>query len=143
MKIPTENDWGEWKDGLDIEWAYNNFKGKSLPEAIELFVEDALQYQEDLMWMPIIPFQYYIHAYKEYIISERSKDDADGASCYLRLIEHKLETEPEQIKEIFELLAPSLEIVATRQRFYDADTDIYDDFKEILDSIHQLYRKLK
>jgi len=142
MDIPEEKDWGNWKDDLDVRYAHGNFAGKSISEAIELFVEHSLHYQEDLQWMPIIPFQFYIHAYMEYIISERSKEDSDGASCYLRLIKLKLENEPEQVLNIFELLLPSLRAVADRQNFYDANIEIYGDFKEIFSSICRLYNKL-
>ncbi len=135
MEIPTEKDWGFWQDGLDLEYAHKHFSGKSISEAIELFVDHSLYYQEDLMWMPAVPFQYYIHAYKEYILSDRSKDDSDGASCYLGLIGFKLKTNPEHIISIFELLLPSAKTVAGRQEFYDANVEIYGDFKEILVSI--------
>ena len=143
MDIPEEKDWGEWKDDLDLRYAHKNFAGKSISEAIDLFVKHSLHYQEDLQWMPIVPFQFYIHAYKEYILSERSRDDSDGASCYLRLIKQKLENEPDHVLNIFELLLPSLEAVADRQDFYEANTEIYGDFRKILSSICKLYNKLR
>jgi hypothetical protein len=143
MKIPNEQDWGDWKPDLDRSYAHKIFFGKSKSEAIELFVENAISHQEDLMWMTRIPFQFYIHAYKEYILSDRSKEDSDGASCYLRLIKYKLEEEPDQITEIFNDILPSLEIVASRQEFYDADIDIYGDFKELLIDIKQRYKANK
>lgn len=81
MDIPKEKDWGDWKDDLDLRYAHENFAGKSISEAIELFVRHSLHYQEDLQWMPIVPFQFYIHAYKEYILSEHSREDSDGIAA--------------------------------------------------------------
>ena len=143
MKIPNEEDWGDWKADLDTSYAHKIFFGKSKSEAIELFADSAISRQEDLMWMPNPPFQYYIQAYKEYMLSDRSEGDSDGASCYLSLIKFKLEEEPDQVIEIFEELLPSLEIVAGRQTFYDADIAIYGDFKKRLSDIKQLKEEIK
>ena len=139
MNIPSETDWGDWQDDLDRESAHQHFAGKNLDEAFELFAEHALFYYEDLQWMPKIPFQYYIQAYQNYLLSVRSKDDSDGASCYLRLIENRLETEPDQILDVFESLLPTMKTVANRQEFYESESHIYGDFKEILASIIEKY----
>ena len=93
MKIPNENDWQGIAEDLDYQNAYKNFFGKSIEEAQELFLEGTLCYHEDLMWMPMIPFQYYIHAYINYLLSDSSKEDTDYASCFLGLIEFLLEHE--------------------------------------------------
>ena len=49
--------------GLDGEYAYQQFFGKSDVEAFEMFCDDALSREEDLRWMPFKCFQYYIHPY--------------------------------------------------------------------------------
>ena len=143
MNIPDEKDWENWNDDLDTRCAFEQFGGKSISEAVELFVENALYYQEDLQWMPKLPFQYYVHAYKEYLLSDRAPRDSDAASCYLRLIKLRLETDPEFVVEIFDSLLPSVRHVAENQDFYDAHMDIYGDFLVLLTEIMALNEKWK
>ncbi len=141
MNIPARKDWENWNDDLDTRCAFKQFNGKSIPEAIELFVENAVYYQEDLQWMPAIPFQYYIQAFKDYLLSDKADGDSDAASCFLRLIKLKLETVPEDIIGIFDSLLPSILFVVENQAFYDADIEIYGDFKKIYALIYELYQK--
>lgn len=141
--IPAEKDWENWKDDLDTRCAYRQFGGKSLSEAADLFVENALYYQEDLYWMPKIPFRFYLRAYSKYLLSDRSIGDSDGASCYLRLIRAKLATDPDHILDIFESIFPSVQHVAKNQARYDADKEIYGDFSELFLEIMAEYDRKK
>jgi len=68
--------------------------------------------------MPAIPFQYYIHAMKNFLLSDASREEADGASCYLRLIERKVKNEPTLILPVLPELFDSVRIIADRQSFY-------------------------
>ena len=138
-QIPTEKDWETWRTDLDSSWACKQFSGKSIAAAVELFAENALYYQEDLLWMPKIPFQFYIQAYKAYLLSDRAVEDSDGASCYLRLIQRKLETDPEPVVEIFESITASIRYIAEHQAYYDADIAIYGDFMALYARICDLY----
>jgi hypothetical protein len=143
MDIPAKRDWENRNDDLDTGCAFKQFGGKSLFEAVELFAENALYYQEDLQWMPKVPFQFYVHAFKEYLLSEEAAEDSDAASCFLRLIKLKLETDPEVVVEIFDSLLPSVRYVAENQKYYDADIKIYGDFQVLLSEIFTLAEKGK
>jgi hypothetical protein len=59
MTIPAEVDWRSEPWGIDTPWAYKHFFGKNLAEAFDLFVENAMHYQEDIMFMPLACFKYY------------------------------------------------------------------------------------
>jgi len=89
VQIPTEQDWENPHGDLDIITAKEHFFGKTLEEAEELFVKNALCYQEDVMWMPSVPFRYYVHAYMNYLLGKQSEYDTDAASCFLGLVEFK------------------------------------------------------
>jgi len=89
MQIPTEQDWANPYDDLDIGSAKECFFGKTLEEAEKMFVYNALHYQEDVMWMPSVPFRYYVHAYMNYLLDSQSEHDTDTASCFLGLVEFK------------------------------------------------------
>ena len=98
MQIPTEHDWQNYIT-LDEIGAKERFFGKTLEEAEELFVDNALCYQEDIFWMHSIPFRYYVHAYMNYLLSNRSEGDTDGASCFLGLLEFRIENGGELDKD--------------------------------------------
>ncbi|MFC0018333.1 hypothetical protein [Roseibacillus persicicus] len=72
MEIPTKTDWKESWLGLDEAAAFKNFYGKDLKEALQLFEQCAMSYQEDLIYMPEVPFKYYVRAYFRFLASEKS-----------------------------------------------------------------------
>ena len=136
MEIPSKDDWEEAWTGLDEACAFRNFSGKSLAEAHELFVQCALVYQEDLVWMPEKPFRYYVRAYIHYMASQRSKGDSDGANCFLGLIETRLRDHPEWIAGTWDQIESVLRRIADQQEeFYDASPSIYGDFSKKVDRI--------
>jgi hypothetical protein len=139
MNIPTEEDWGDYKDGLDAEWAHRDFHGKSAERAIELFAENALYYQEDLGYMAPVPFRFYLSAFMQYLGSERSRDDSDGAATYLELIIRKLRDEPEVLVPVIQEVLSCAQWVASRQGFYDAEIDIYGVFAQKYRQITDLW----
>jgi hypothetical protein len=117
--IPTEADWRSEPWDLDIPYAYEHFAGKSRSEAVSLFKDNALYYQEDVMFMPTACFPFYAIAYSDYLLSEDSKGDCDGASCFFGLAEVRAaEIRSEGV----------LRHLAARQVWYDADPTIYGDF---------------
>ena len=95
--------------------------------------------------MPTIPFRYYMLAYRNYVLSPRlfsvgyGFDAPDAASCFLTLIIAKLEEAPGDIAPIMEELLPAIEHVASNQKQYDADEDIYGSFPEKFIKIRELY----
>jgi len=142
MQIPTEHDWGNPYDGLDVEWAHKHFFGKTIEEAEELFVENALCYQEDIMWMPSIPFRYYVHAYMNYLLGEQSKHDTDAASCFLGLIEFKLDLlqdapsivwardNQNDIRDVWVRVKETIEHIRKNPDWFDWDESIYGNLEK-------------
>ena len=63
----------------------------------------------------------------------------DAASSFLNLVEQKLKTEIDSIAPIMKDLLPAIEFVAMNQERYDADRDIYGDFREQLARIKSLW----
>lgn len=130
-RIPNDRDWwGGVPEGLDEKCAYDHFFGKSLAEAHELFVMNALYYEEDLLYMPEKPFVYYVRAFIFYLESEKSRGDSDAANCFLGLVDHYLEMDPLWLKSSWGKIRPLLDKIAIEQvAFYDACPDIYGDFQ--------------
>ena len=106
-----------------------------------LFQENALHYQEDLYYMEIEPFRFYMLAYISYIKSEKAKNDSDGASAFLRLVEYMLKEDPKYLEPIIEEVYSVCMNVSENQKYYDADLSIYGNFKDIFDNIRALKRE--
>ena len=131
MKVPSQDDWAGYEDDIDARYAYRNFFGRTVEEAVPLFGENPIERSSELSFMPAAPFRYYILAFRDYVLSEQSREDSDAASCYLRLIEEKIANDTAAIGPVLPALKESVQAVAAAQSFYDADLDIYGDFKEI------------
>lgn len=127
--IPTEADWRSEPWDLDIPYAYKNFAGKSHEQAVALFQENALCYQEDVMFMPRACFLFYIYAYIDYLLSAASQGDADGANCFFSLVKSRANDIRENPAAVL-MVERVLRHLASRQEWYDADSTIYGDFAE-------------
>ena len=141
MKIPNKSDWGAIEENnLDAECAFRQFAGKSLGEAEDMFRENALYYQEDLISMPSIAFNCYAPVFAKYILSNYAESDSDGASSYLCMIIELLQTETRLLAtpETLKFLLDTAKIVSNKQDFYDADIDVYGDFPELYKRISHL-----
>ncbi len=127
--VPNEAEWRSVYWCLDIPYAYEHFFGKTLPEAIQLFEENALNYVEDLTCMPTPCLDYYIDAYITYLLSESSQGDSDGASCFYGLIECRHEDIQTFSEATIEQVRKVLQRLASHQDWYEASPDIYGDFE--------------
>ncbi len=143
MNIPTEEDWGEWKTDLDQQSAHESFAGKTRQQVVPLFKRNVLWHVGELRFMPLVPFRYYMVAFKDYVLSEESRKDecdgADAASCFLDLVEDKLSVAKSDIAPIMAELFPALEYVAMNQAAYHASEEIYGNFLERYVRIQSLY----
>jgi len=126
--IPTDSEWRSVPWCLDIPYAYDHFFGKTIAEAQQLLEENALYYQEDLMFMPTPCLGYYITAYLQYLMSDRSKGDSDGASCFFGLVEIRHSDINTFTPETVAQTKTVLQKLGTHQEWYDADQVIYGDF---------------
>jgi hypothetical protein len=139
-EVPTIDDWRSepWnEDDFDIAWAFKDFQGKTFEEAVGMFEEDALRYQENVVWMPSRGFGSYVRAYMAYLVSPKSAEDSDGASCFIGLIESKARSQPADIKPLWPEISSVLEHLAANQSYYDANIEIYGDFQQRVQAIRR------
>ena len=111
------------------------FLGKSQHEAEEMFASNALNFGEDIQHMPPAVFSFYAQALINYLLSDRARDDSDGASSFLNRILFMLKWSPGTLAGIREAVMQAAVVVASRQEFYGADESIYGSFAELLDAI--------
>ena len=129
VTIPTEADWRSEMWCLDIPNAYKNFFGKSLDDAFALFVENALRYQEDIAFMPLPCFRFYVHAYMSYLLSASSAHDSDGAGCFFGLVECRLADIQSSDSHLSQRVEEVLLRLRDHQEFYDAPETSYGSFR--------------
>lgn len=143
LRIPTEADWGDYKNDLDQEWAHREFAGRSNEEVQHRFRELPIEATSDLRFMPEAPFRYYMLGFRDCVMSGGFQpcNDSDAASCFLGLIAEKLETQPHYIVPIMPELFPAAEHAAHNKAKFDAEESIYGNFLEILKRIQTLYEE--
>lgn len=138
--IPTDKDWRSEVWCLDVPYAYEHFFGKSIDEAVKLFENNALTYQEDLMFMPAACFRYYLRAYTQYLLSDACRGDSDGASCFFGLIEVRHVEIAGCDDETRSQVDAVLDRLASSQEWFDADEEIYGDFRSEAERARELLR---
>jgi hypothetical protein len=141
QQIPTEQDWGNYRDDLDQNHAYQAFHNKTNEDMQPYFRKTTLGAAEDLHWMPKIPFQYYMIGFCDFIGLEDFDPSyaSDAASCFLNLVIDKLENHPDFILAIMPDLMPTIEFVASHEARSKAPIDIYGNFQKKLKQIRKMY----
>ena len=133
MNIPSRGSWGNNHEqfGFDYLDAFEKFHGLSNEEAVDLFKGNALYFQELLYYMLQRPFDFYYECYESYILSFSAKEDSDGASAFLDAVFDFLQAEWLEIdqKKTIKMIEAA-RYVSERQNFFEADIEIYGDFKE-------------
>ena len=123
--VPTLADWQSEPWCLDARSAFDHLYGKTTDEAVRLFEENALYYQEDVMFMPSRVFGYYLGAYMKYL--ESSADDID-ALCFFGLIEHKLQYQPSDVQPAWSEIRHLLDHLSTNESIYSLNPKICSRF---------------
>ena len=143
MKIPNEKDWENWNLNEDTRYSHGRFAGKSNEEAQSYFKLNVIEATDELRWMPKVPFQYYMIAFKDFVESKQyDEDDAPNvASCFIGLVLEKLESSSEVIEPIIHDLLPTMEYIAMNQAEYDADIKIYGNFQIKMNQIKKILDK--
>ena len=86
----------------------------------------------ELQFAPRPVFQYDVFTFVDLFASPGgSARQADCASVFLHLLRDREQSDPGSMKEIYAELRPTVEHVADNQSFYDADLDIYGDFRDL------------
>lgn len=92
MDIPKENEISVY-DTLDERKAVDHFLGKSIEQAEQLFIENSIIYQEDLMWMGPKAFNYYLESVLRYLQNPLSRGDDDFVIALVSTFEFRREGE--------------------------------------------------
>lgn len=131
LAVPSREDWGDLGVDLEVEYGYKLFGGKTVEEALPLFVENPLERSAELHFAPGRVVAYYLFCYVSHLLSPGSAGEADMASTFLRLVGSAMQSSPHEIEAVWGYLGPAVAAVAERQAFYDADESIYGSFDRL------------
>ena len=130
LPVPTEEDWRSEEWNIDTPYAYDDFQGKTLHKAAELLQSCSVSYSADFDVMPPPCFQFYMHAYINYLVSGKSAGDSDAASCFLRIVEFRCEAIRGSSELLIARVKQAIGRIREGQAWYDAPRDLYGDFSE-------------
>jgi hypothetical protein len=91
-----------YQGDLDQEYSHDLFGGHTNEEMQPHFYRNVIERTDELRWMPIIPFRYYMLGFRDFVMAGNFDDlqGSDVASCFLGLVEEKLEKQHEFILPI-------------------------------------------
>jgi hypothetical protein len=139
LKIPGHAEWAGCETDLDVKYAHKLLFGKSIAEVQGLFGGvRSIERADELLFMPRRAFQYYVFAFAEFVLSEQARGDSDSASPFLRLLVSREGRDPGSVAQIYPPLRQAVEYVASHQELYDADPNIYGDFKDLAAQLKSL-----
>ncbi|MBR7746888.1 hypothetical protein [Undibacterium baiyunense] len=138
-KIPDESAWYGYEADLDVKYMHGLFFGKSIEEVQRFFGQGhSIERMDELMFAPRPVFQYYVQAFSTFVLSEKAAGDSDSASAFIDLLLVREERDPGSVKAVLKTLSPCIDFVANNQVHFDADEDIYGNFRERLQPILEL-----
>jgi len=128
---------------VEQEAVCKNFLGKNIDEAEDLFRCASLVYQEDLMWMGVVAFRYYVNAAINYIRSSDSTRDSAIVNCLAGVLEYRIESDSHQdLAPIAADLASICEYIIKNIQKFDVEINIYGDVCERFASLHAFFERL-
>lgn len=141
MSVPTEAEWGDYEADLDQKDAHDSFAGHTNEEMQPHFHRNVIERAGDLRWMPEVQFRYYMLGFRDFLMAGNfaELEDSDAASCFLGLVEEKLEKQPAYILPIMVELLPTIRHVGQNQTSFHASENVYGNFQEKLKRIEALY----
>ena len=138
--IPGPTDWAGYEDDLDVKYAHGLFYGKTKSEVLEYFATNDIvcsDRADELLYAPRGAFQYYVFAFADFVLSDAAIGNPNTASPFLNLLLHREEQDPGSVREVYSRLAPVVAFVTENQERFDADLEIYGNFRDIGERIRQ------
>ncbi len=131
-RIPSKEDICRY-GMLEEEYAVQHFYGKNEEEAAELFFLNSEYYEDDLFWMGVKAYFYYISSIKKYLQSEEGKKDGMFIDHVVFTLKWRYEQDEDfrcafetQKDNILNILTLVKEIIE-QQNFQEEINDYYPD----------------
>jgi len=126
FSIPNQDNWSQYKENLDGKYLYEIFYGKSFEDVWQYFYTDvSMSKGHELLYAPKPIFQYYIHSFILFLLSDDATNEPDSPSVFLNLLISKEYNNPKSVAEIFHILNVAVEYISNHQDLFDSDIDIW------------------
>lgn len=119
--------------------AVQHFLGKSVDEAESMFRQESNFYDDDLLWMGPIAFQYYIPAACRYVVSQLPESSPGTLSKFMTLLLFRRLMEPETVKPVAADLIASCSEILTHSSQIDESRHLSKDLINELQSRAGIY----
>jgi hypothetical protein len=139
MCLPTAREINPIPEDLDGRCAEEHFLGKSLGEAEALFRENSLCYQEDLMFMGVSAFRFYVRAAISYIQSSAATGDSDMINCFVGILESRIEREFKELAPAAPLLARACRYILEHYDRFAVTPEVYGDSRPRFQPLEQIF----
>ena len=126
-------------DSLDERCAEKNFSGKNLEEALAMFEDAFIYYQEDLMWMGPRAFRYYMRAAIKFITTRATIDDI---GFFLIVVQYRLEFERLELKSVASEISDAIRNVVDHWETIEGSAEFYCDVPARLDKLRVEFDQL-
>jgi hypothetical protein len=126
MRLPSADEINVY-NSLDERTAVKNFLGKDLEQARQLFRENFLCYQEDLMFMGPRAFCFYVPAAIEYLRSTESDGYPDGVNSFCAILEARLDQDDAEIAAAKTVIREGIVAILENLDRYGCVIEIYGD----------------
>lgn len=136
MKLPTKKQINVF-NSLDEIKACDHFFNKTIEEAELLFLENSAYYQEDLMWMGIKAFKFYLEAVIHYLSSDAANEDDHFIDCLYAIISFRENEADFSIAK--ESVMRMVDYIITNYDKFSVSSEVYGD---LLSKYKLLYQKL-
>ncbi len=140
MRLPTKEEINVY-NSLDEISACEHFFNKTLEQAEALFRENSAYYQEDLMWMGIYAFNFYLQAMILYLQSDDSAGDDHLIDCLYATIVFRSD-EKEFIVAV-DRINELIDYVIKNYEKFNVNNDIYGDLREKYRQIQNQLKDMK
>lgn len=124
MRLPTKDEINV-HNSLDEISACKHFFNKTLQQAEALFRENSSYYQEDLMWMGIRAFNFYLQAVINYLKSDDSTGDDHLIDCLYEIVMFRLKEK--EFLLVIDRLNEMIDYVIGNYEKFKVDQNVYGD----------------
>lgn len=142
MGLPTEEEINPIPEDLDGKSAIENFLGKDLEQAEQMFREAALFYQEDLRFMGPAAFRFYVQAAISYLRSDSATGDSDMINCFAGVLGFRLEYEADELVPVAQMLSSVCGFIVLNYERFDVTPNIYGDLRPRYESLQKAFQRL-
>ena len=153
--LPTEKDWGNYKEDLDLIEMYKNIYGKKYNDIYYYYNNGlCISMSHDLLVSSRSVFQYYIYSYILYLHSTIGSTDEEAKEVFLSLLLSKENRDKNSVFEIYKQkidifyidnnlvrhefhisLQDMVYIIENEYKQKKIDNEIYDDIPNLLNNI--------